>query len=215
MSLRIVSFQFNGFQENTFVVVSPNKNCVIIDPGCYSSDEEAQLFDFIESNDLKPLALLNTHAHIDHILGNCAVKERYKVPFYIHKDDLNTLHSVKNYAAMYGFQAYKESPEPDFFLEHNTIITFEDISFKVFFTPGHAPGHVVFYNEANKFVINGDVLFNGSFGRVDLPGGDIDTLKKSIFETMFQLPEETVVYCGHGPETTIEKEKNTNYIHQF
>ena len=215
MSLRIVSFQFNGFQENTFVVVSPNKNCVIIDPGCYSSDEEAQLFDFIESNDLKPLALLNTHAHIDHILGNCAVKERYKVPFYIHKDGLNTLHSVKNYAAMYGFQAYKESPEPDFFLENNTRITFEDISFKVFFTPGHAPGHVVFYNEANKFVINGDVLFNGSFGRVDLPGGDIDTLKKSIFETMFQLPEETVVYCGHGPETTIEKEKNTNYIHQF
>ncbi|OUT68664.1 MAG: hypothetical protein CBB76_09830 [Crocinitomicaceae bacterium TMED16] len=215
MSLRIVSFQFNGFQENTFVVVSPNKNCVIIDPGCYSSDEEAQLFDFIESNDLKPLALLNTHAHIDHILGNCAVKERYKVPFYIHKDDLNTLHSVKNYAAMYGFQAYKESPEPDFFLENNTRITFEDISFKVFFTPGHAPGHVVFYNEANKFVINGDVLFNGSFGRVDLPGGDIYTLKKSIFETMFQLPEETVVYCGHGPETTIEKEKNTNYIHQF
>jgi glyoxylase-like metal-dependent hydrolase (beta-lactamase superfamily II) len=116
---------------------------------------------------------------------------------------------------MYGFQGYKESPEPDFFLEHNTAITFEDISFKVFFTPGHAPGHVVFYNEANKFVLNGDVLFNGSFGRVDLPGGDIDTLKKSIFETMFQLPEDTVVYCGHGPETTIEQEKNTNYIHQF
>ena len=215
MSLKVVSFQFNGFQENTYIVVSPDKNCVIIDPGCYSTHEEEELFDFIESNSLKPLALLNTHAHIDHILGNFAVKERYKIPFYIHKDDLITLHSVKNYAALYGFQAYKASPEPDFFLEHDTVISFEDISFKVLFTPGHAPGHVVFHNEANKFVINGDVLFNGSFGRVDLPGGDIDTLKKSIFETMFKLPEDTVVYCGHGPETTIEKEKKTNYIHQF
>lgn len=215
MSLEVVSFQFNGFQENTYVVVSLNKTCVIIDPGCYSTYEEKQLFDFIESKDLKPLALLNTHAHIDHILGNWAVKERYKVPFYIHKDDLITLHSVKNYASMYGFQAYKESPEPDFFLENDTVISFEDISFHVLFTPGHAPGHVVFYNEENKFVINGDVLFNGSFGRVDLPGGDINTLKKSIFEIMFKLPEDTVVYCGHGPETTIEQEKKTNYIHQF
>lgn len=215
MSLEVVSFQFNGFQENTYVVVSPNNNCVIIDPGCYSTHEEKQLFDFIESTDLKPLALLNTHAHIDHILGNWAVKERYKVPFYVHKNDLITLHSVKNYASMYGFQAYKESPEPDFFLENDTVISFEDISFHVLFTPGHAPGHVVFYNEENKFVINGDVLFNGSFGRVDLPGGDINTLKKSIFEIMFKLPEDTVVYCGHGPETSIEHEKKTNYIHQF
>jgi glyoxylase-like metal-dependent hydrolase (beta-lactamase superfamily II) len=95
MSLKVVSFQFNGFQENTYLVISPNNNCVIIDPGCYSSHEEIELFDFIENNNLKPLALLNTHAHIDHILGNSAVKQRYKVPFYIHKDDLNTLHAVK------------------------------------------------------------------------------------------------------------------------
>ena len=215
MSLKVVSFQFNGFQENTYVIVSPNKNCVVIDPGCYSALEEAALFNFIEDNELNPLALLNTHAHIDHILGNFAVKDRYKIPFYIHKDDLITLHSVKNYATLYGFQNYKESPEPDVFLEHGSEISFEDISFKVFFTPGHAPGHVVFYNEHNKFVINGDVLFNGSFGRVDLPGGDINTLKKSIFETMFKLPEDTIVYCGHGPETTIEQEKKSNYIHQF
>ena len=215
MSLKVVSFQFNGFQENTYVIVSPNKNCVIIDPGCYSALEEEALFNFIEDNELNPLALLNTHAHIDHILGNFAVKDKYKIPFYIHKDDLITLHSVKNYAALYGFQNYKESPEPDVFLEHGSEISFEDISFKVLFTPGHAPGHVVFYNEHNKFVINGDVLFNGSFGRVDLPGGDINTLKKSIFDTMFKLPEDTVVYCGHGPETTIEQEKKSNYIHQF
>ncbi len=215
MSLKVVSFQFNGFQENTYLVVSPSKNCVIIDPGCYESHEEKTLFEYIEVNDLRPLALLNTHAHIDHILGNAAVKEKFNIPFYLHKDDLQTLLSVKNYAAVYGFQGYKASPEPDFFLEANSTISFEDISFKVLFTPGHAPGHVVFYNETNQFVINGDVLFNGSFGRVDLPGGDINTLKNSIFDVMFKLPENTSVYCGHGPETTIGQEKATNYIHQF
>ena len=215
MSLKVVSFQFNGFQENTYLVVSPSKNCVIIDPGCYESHEEKTLFEYIEVNDLRPLALLNTHAHIDHILGNAAVKEKFNIPFYLHKDDLQTLLSVKNYAAVYGFQSYKASPEPDFFLEGNSAISFEDISFKVLFTPGHAPGHVVFYNETNQFVINGDVLFNGSFGRVDLPGGDINTLKNSIFDVMFKLPENTSVYCGHGPETTIGQEKATNYIHQF
>lgn len=215
MSLQVVSFQFNGFQENTYVVISPKKNCVIIDPGCYDLNEENELFEFIESNKLLPLALLNTHAHIDHILGNAEVKKKFNIPLYLHKEDLATLRSVKNYAAVYGFHGYKESPEPDYFLEQHSEIKFEDISFKVFFTPGHAPGHVVFYNESNSFVINGDVLFNGSFGRVDLPGGDINVLKNSIFETMFKLPDETVVYCGHGPETTIGTEKKTNYIHQF
>ncbi len=215
MSLKVVSFQFNGFQENTYIVISPTKNCVIIDPGCYDSHEENTLFEYIASNSLRPLALLNTHAHIDHILGNAAVKEKFNIPLYLHEKDLATLKSVKNYAALYGFQAYKESPNPDFFLEDKTEIVFQDIAFKVYFTPGHAPGHVVFYNEANSFVINGDVLFNGSFGRVDLPGGDINTLKNSIFEVMFTLPENTTVYCGHGPETTIGQEKESNYIHQF
>ena len=215
MSLKVVSFQFNGFQENTYIVISPTKNCVIIDPGCYESHEENTLFEYITSNNLSPLALLNTHAHIDHILGNAAVKEKFNIPLYLHEKDLATLKSVKNYAALYGFQAYKESPNPDFFLEDKTEIVFQDIAFKVYFTPGHAPGHVVFYNEANSFVINGDVLFNGSFGRVDLPGGDINTLKNSIFEVMFTLPENTTVYCGHGPETTIGQEKESNYIYQF
>ena len=208
-------FTFNGFQENTYVVIAPSKNCVIIDPGCYEKHEEKELFEFIENEGLKPIALLNTHAHIDHILGNAAVKERYDIPFYLHKNDLATLQAVTNYAAVYGFEGYKTSPDPDFYLEDGSDLILQDISFKVLFTPGHAPGHVVFYNKANGFVINGDVLFNGSFGRIDLPGGDLDTLKTSIFDTMFQLPEETVVYCGHGTETTIEKEKKTNYIHQF
>ena len=215
MGVQVHSFQFNPFQENTFVVYDQEKNCVIIDPGCYERHEEEVLFSFIEENKLKPIALLNTHAHIDHILGNAAVKSKYDIPFYLHKEDLTTLHSVKSYAHVYGFEKYIPSPDPDDYLIDNTELVFGAMKFKIYHTPGHAPGHVVFFNDENKFVINGDVLFNGSFGRIDLPGGDLETLKKSIFEVMFHLPNDTVVHCGHGPETTIGKEKKDNYIHQF
>lgn len=215
MGVKVHSFQFNPFQENTFVVYDQEKNCVIIDPGCYERHEEEVLFGFIEENKLKPIALLNTHAHIDHILGNAAVKSKYDIPFYLHKEDLTTLHSVKSYAHVYGFEKYIPSPDPDDYLIDNTELVFGAMKFKIYHTPGHAPGHVVFFNDENKFVINGDVLFNGSFGRIDLPGGDLETLKKSIFEVMFHLPNDTVVHCGHGPETTIGKEKKDNYIHQF
>lgn len=215
MGVTVHSFQFNPFQENTFVVYDQEKNCVIIDPGCYERHEEEVLFSFIEENKLKPIALLNTHAHIDHILGNAAVKSKYDIPFYLHKEDLTTLHSVKSYAHVYGFEKYIPSPDPDDYLIDNTELVFGAMKFKIYHTPGHAPGHVVFFNDENKFVINGDVLFNGSFGRIDLPGGDLETLKKSIFEVMFHLPNDTVVHCGHGPETTIGKEKKDNYIHQF
>ena len=215
MAIQVQSFQFNAFQENTFLVYDQDKNCVIIDPGCYEEQEENELFGFIETHQLKPIALLNTHAHIDHILGNASVKTKYNIPFYLHKEDLPTLHAVTSYAHVYNFERYKLSPDPDFFLEHDSALAFGSIKFKIYHTPGHSTGHVVFYEEENKFVINGDVLFNGSFGRVDLPGGDIETLKNSIFDVMFQLPQETVVYCGHGPETTIGKEQKENYIHQF
>ena len=215
MGVKVHSFQFNPFQENTFVVYDQEKNCVIIDPGCYERHEEEVLFSFIEEYKLKPIALLNTHAHIDHILGNAAVKSKYDIPFYLHKEDLTTLHSVKSYALVYGFEKYIPSPDPDDYLIDNTELVFGAMKFKIYHTPGHAPGHVVFFNDENKFVINGDVLFNGSFGRIDLPGGDLETLKKSIFEVMFHLPDDTVVHCGHGPETTIGKEKKDNYIHQF
>lgn len=213
--ISVQKFSFNGFQENTYIVFDDQKNCVIIDPGCYERYEEQELLDFIQDKGLTPIALLNTHAHIDHVLGNQFVTETFSIPFYLHENDLSTLHSVENYAHLYGFGAYKKSPNPTHFLNANDELIFGDIRFKVLYTPGHAPGHVVFYNEENNFVINGDVLFNGSFGRVDLPGGDLETLKKSIFNIMFMLPEDTLVYCGHGPETTIGKEKRSNYILQF
>lgn len=215
MKIFIETFTFNGFQENTVVLYDALKNCVIIDPGCYTREEQQALLEFISANDLKPIALLNTHAHIDHVLGNAFVQRTFEIPYYLHKLDLPTLNSVSNYAHLYGFEGYEISPEPTHYLEDQQHLVFGGIELKVLFTPGHAPGHVVFYNEENQFVINGDVLFNGSFGRVDLPGGDITILKESIFNTLFKLPEDTIVYCGHGPTTTIGQEKKTNYIYNF
>lgn len=215
MKIFIETFTFNGFQENTVVLYDALKNCVIIDPGCYTREEQQALLGFISANDLKPVALLNTHAHIDHVLGNAFVQRTYNIPYYLHKSDLPTLNSVSNYAHLYGFEGYEVSPEPTHYLEDQQQLVFGGIELNVLFTPGHAPGHVVFYNQENQFVINGDVLFNGSFGRVDLPGGDITILKESIFNTLFKLPEDTIVYCGHGPTTTIGQEKKTNYIYNF
>lgn len=215
MKIFIETFTFNGFQENTVVLYDALKNCVIIDPGCYTREEQQALLGFISANDLKPVALLNTHAHIDHVLGNAFVQRTYNIPYYLHKSDLPNLNSVSNYAHLYGFEGYEVSPEPTHYLEDQQQLVFGGIELNVLFTPGHAPGHVVFYNQENQFVINGDVLFNGSFGRVDLPGGDITILKESIFNTLFKLPEDTIVYCGHGPTTTIGQEKKTNYIYNF
>ena len=211
----VEQFTFNGFQENTYVLFDDNGKGIIVDPGCYERQEERDLLAFIEQRQIEIVAVLNTHAHIDHILGNQFVTTHFGVDLYLHEKDLNTLRSVESYAHVYGFNAYKVSPEPTQFLEDGQLLSFGEIELKVLFTPGHAPGHVVFYCEKGKFVINGDVLFQGSFGRVDLPGGDLETLKKSIFNIMFKLPEETVVYCGHGPSTTIGQEKRSNYIHQF
>lgn len=215
MKTHVKTFTFNPFQENTYIVYDETMNCVIIDPGCYEKEEQKELSDFISNAYLKPIALLNTHAHIDHILGNAFVQRTYDLDHYLHIDDLVTLRAVESYAHVYGFPGYELSPEPTHILQQNNILKFGGIEFEVFHTPGHSPGHIVFYNKENHFVINGDVLFNGSFGRVDLPGGNIEVLKKSIYEIMFQFPEETIVYCGHGPSTTIGEEKRSNYILNF
>ena len=212
MALHIEVFPFNPFQENSYIISDDKKNCVIIDPGCYDREEEEALLSYINDNGLTPLALLNTHAHIDHVLGNNFVLENFKIDYYMHSEDLVTLNSVPNYAHLYGFQGYKVSPQPSHILKGGEKLVFGDIELDVLFTPGHAPGHVVFYNAENKFVVNGDVLFRGSYGRVDLPGGSLEILKKTIAEIMFQLPDDTLVMCGHGPNTTIGVEKRSNHI---
>jgi glyoxylase-like metal-dependent hydrolase (beta-lactamase superfamily II) len=213
MSVQIQSFSFNAFQENTFVV-SYDSDAVIFDPGCYTREEEGALFAYINENGLEVKAILFTHAHIDHILGASFCLEKFQAPAYLHAADHPTWESVKSYAHLYGFENYKEVAIPECTLDDQQVLQFGNLKFKVFYTPGHAPGHVVFYHDSG-FVINGDVLFKGSFGRIDLPGGNLATLKKSIFEVLFQFPDSTVVYCGHGPATSIKEEKASNYILQF
>lgn len=213
--MKVQQFPFNPFQENTVIVYNDQKDAVIIDPGFYGTHERNILTDFIESNQLKVHAILNTHCHIDHIMGNAFCVDHYGVELWAHKEELFTLSLSERSAMMYGLDGFIPSPEPTRFIEDNEVLRFGDLEFKVIFGPGHAVGHVAFYNEKNKLVINGDILFKGSFGRVDLPGGDMETLKRTIFERMFTLPDDTLVYTGHGPTTTIGEEKRTNYILQF
>lgn len=207
--LKIQEFTFNPFQENTYVLYDDTKEAVIIDPGCYEEDEKRELVEFIESNDLKVVKLLNTHGHIDHVLGNSFVKDKFKVNLYIHKIEEPVMRAVKAYAGNYGFPMYQEA-SIDGYLEEGNSITFGKQQFKILFVPGHSPGHVAFYHENEKVLIGGDVLFQNSIGRTDLPGGNFDTLINSIHEKLFTLPDDVVVYAGHGPTTTIGFEKATN-----
>ena len=210
--LHIQGFTFNPFQENAYIVYNDQKEAVIIDPGCYTREEQAFFLEYIQSNGLKPLALLNTHCHIDHILGNAFVLRNFPMDFYAHQLDLPTLTMGVISANMYGMKEYETSPQPTKFIEDKEVLQFGGISLEVIFGPGHAPGHVAFYNAESKMLVGGDILFKGSFGRYDLPGGSLEVLKKSITERLFTLPEDTIVYSGHGPATTIGDEKHTNPI---
>lgn len=207
--LHLQSFVFNAFQENTYVLYDDTKQCVIIDPGCYAAAEQQQLANFIESNELTPVKLLNTHCHIDHILGNNFVSKKFNIGLEIHEADLPTLLATTEYGHLYGFTV-DPSPQPTRFIQNNETITFGNTDLEVRFTPGHAPGHVVFIHHNERFVINGDVLFYNSIGRTDLPGGDHNTLVKSIHQELFTLPDDYIVYTGHGPSTTIGEEKKNN-----
>ncbi|WP_192823069.1 MBL fold metallo-hydrolase [Rufibacter sp. LB8] len=209
VGLHIESFTFNPFQENTYVLYDDSQQCVVIDPGCSNKQEEQELQAFIEAKGLTVARLLNTHCHIDHVLGNKFVADTFGVPLEIHEDDLAVLRSVPTYSAAYGFPQYQEQL-PEKFLKEGENVTFGNTELEVLFTPGHAPGHVVFYHLASKTVIGGDVLFQRSIGRTDLPGGNFETLLESIRTKLFTLPEDVTVYPGHGPSTTIGEEKTSN-----
>jgi len=208
--IQIQSFPFNPFQENTYVLFDETKACIIIDPGCYEKSEQETLKNFIEKNGLKPVKLINTHCHIDHVLGNKFVTDTWNLGLEIHELDLPLLHSVKNYCTAYGFDHYDESPEPTTFLKEGAQIHFGDSSLDILFTPGHAPGHISLHCPKQQFVIAGDVLFQASIGRTDLPGGDHETLINSIKTVLMPLADDTQVFCGHGPSTTIGFERENN-----
>lgn len=180
-----------------------------MDPGCSDEREQVQLKTFIDQQKLRVKLLLNTHCHIDHVLGNKFVKETYKVNLLIHRTEEPVLKAVEAYAPSYGFHLYQHQP-PDGFLEEGDYIKLGNQTFFVLFVPGHSPGHVAFYSEKNRVLMGGDVLFYNSVGRTDMPGGDQDLLINSIHTKLFTLPDHVKVYPGHGPETTIGFEKKTN-----
>lgn len=207
--ISIQSFVFNPFQENTYVIYDSTRESVIVDPGCYEEHEKEELAEFIADNDLKVKMLLNTHCHIDHVLGNAFIKEKYKTKLYIHPTEEFVLNAQRILAPHYGMHLYQEA-RPDGYLKEGDSVEFGGQNFSVLFVPGHSPGHIAFYNERERIVIAGDVLFQSSIGRTDLPGGNHSTLINSIHQKLFTLPDDVTVYPGHGSETTIGVEKRTN-----
>jgi len=207
--MNIAIFTFNGFQENTYVLSDETNECVIFDPGCNDRTEQKTLLDFIESNKLKPVLLINTHCHIDHILGNKFIYDTFDLKPRYHQGEQIVMDHSEEVARQYGI-GYTASPNADVFLEEDKFITFGNSKLKSIFTPGHSPASLSFYHEASKTLIAGDVLFENSIGRTDLPGGDYDTLIKSIKDKLLVLEDDVNVYPGHGPSTTIGKERISN-----
>ncbi|MFW5759253.1 MAG: MBL fold metallo-hydrolase [Bacteroidota bacterium] len=207
--MKIKIFPFNPFQVNTYILFDQTKECIIIDPSCYDGKEEQELMNFIQDHELKPKMLLNTHCHIDHILGNNFIYRSFGLKPIVHKDSIYFLENAVEHGLTFGFQI--EPPVmPEQFIEQDQLITFGDQQLKVIETPGHAAGSVCFYDEQEKILIAGDVLFHQGIGRTDLPTGDYDLLIRSIHDKLLTLPPDVIVYCGHGPSTTIGQEKQHN-----
>jgi hydroxyacylglutathione hydrolase len=207
--LSVKAFTFSPVQENTYVLYNEKGQCCIIDPGCYFPEEKKELQTTIEKAGWKPVLLLNTHCHLDHVFGNQFVRDTWGLTLHIHEKEKMVLDFAPQAGIMWQlpFENYKG---PLSWLKEGTTIKIGDDELAIRFTPGHSPGSVSFYHEAGGFVIGGDVLFNGSIGRTDLPGMDFDTLINSIQTQFFTLPDETKVYSGHGPVTTVGFEKMNN-----
>lgn len=207
--LTVHSFTFSPIQENTYIISNSNNECIIIDPGCYYEEEREKLAAFIKQSNFKPIKLINTHCHLDHIFGNEFVYKTYGLEAHFHALEEQVLRFAPASGLMYGlpFETYTGSMH---FLNPGDEISVGTDKLNILFTPGHSPGSLSFYAEADGFVIAGDALFAGSIGRTDLPGGDYDQLIVSIKTNLLTLPESTVVYSGHGPSTTIGAEKKSN-----
>ena len=209
LNTNIASFCFNPFQENTYIITHSNKDCWIIDPGCYTLQEQKVLISYIEKNDLKPVRLVNTHCHLDHIYGNKFVADEYKLDLGIHEKELVVLNAAEMSARMYGAKI-PEKLEPAYFISENEKLELNDVVFDILFTPGHSPGSICFLNKNENYCIVGDVLFQNSIGRTDLPGGNHHTLIKSIETQLLVLDDIVEIYNGHGNPTTIGAERRNN-----
>jgi len=211
--LNIKVFTFSPIQENTYILFNDKQQAIVIDPGCYFPAEQDTLKEFFIKAALKPTLLLNTHCHLDHVFGNKFIKDTYGLTLQIHADEEKMLKYAPESGLKWGlpFDNYDGNIV---YLAEGDIITLGDDSLEVILAPGHSPGHICFYNKAANYIIAGDVLFRGSIGRTDLPYGSHAQLLKNIEEKLFVLPNETVVYPGHGEKTTIGYEKRNNPFFQ-
>ncbi len=206
---QLQTFEFSPIQENTYLLYNEHNDCIIIDPGCYFEEEREMLASFIQSKNLNPILLLNTHCHLDHVFGNKFVAEKYGLIPHIHPLEKKLLEYAPTSGLMYNLPFDNYTGELAYIDEGSILKVGEDELVAVF-TPGHSPGSLSFYCKKQLFIISGDVLFQRSIGRTDLPGGDHATLIRSIKEKLMILPDETVVHSGHGPSTTVIAERNGN-----
>ena len=207
--LNVKIFSFNPLQENTYILFNKEKQCIIVDPGCYTVPEQDKLSGFIQENGLKPVMLVNTHCHLDHVFGNKFIAEKYDLELFIHPGEKVVLDYAPTSGLMWNL-AFDNYTGILHDLVPGEFISLGDEQLEILFTPGHSPASVSFYSKTSGFVIAGDVLFRESVGRTDLPGGSPDVLMKSIREQLYVLPDETIVYSGHGMPTTIGHEKKHN-----
>lgn len=207
--LKVKVFTFSPVQENTYVFYNEQNKAIIIDPGCYFSAEQETLKNFITDTQLEPVMLLNTHCHLDHVFGNKWVSETWGLELFIHSGEEQMLKLAPLSGDKWGLPFQNYTGPLHFLTERDTITLGED-TLEVILAPGHSPASICFYNTAQSFLIGGDVLFRESIGRTDLPGGDHETLLKSIHEKLFVLPDEVTVYPGHGKPTSIGHEKKHN-----
>jgi hydroxyacylglutathione hydrolase len=205
----IKSFEFSPIQENTYLLYNEFNDCIIIDPGCYYDAEKEELVAFIEENKLVPTMLLNTHCHLDHVFGNKTIAEKYNLTLQMHKNEAPVLAFAVTSGLMYNLPF--DNYEGDFiYLNDGDSIKLGEDELKILLTPGHSPGSISFYCAKQNFVIAGDVLFKNSVGRSDLPGGNHEQLIRSIKERLLTLPNNTIVYNGHGEPTTVGEERVGN-----
>ncbi|HEY6977342.1 MAG TPA: MBL fold metallo-hydrolase [Chitinophagaceae bacterium] len=207
--IHVEIFTFNPMQENTYLLWNEKGRAIIIDPGCYFTNEQETLEKFIKKKNLKPVQLLNTHCHLDHVFGIKWIAKTYQLELFIHPNEERVLEFAPATGIMWGF-GYDPYNGAFHFLRDGDSISFDDDKLEVIFTPGHSPGSICFYCRKQNFLIGGDVLFLESIGRTDLPGGNHQQLLNSIQKQLFILPDETVVYPGHGPATSIGHEKKYN-----
>ncbi len=207
--IKIEKFVVNPLGENSLVVSDETGECIFIDPGFFYDEEKDEIRTYITENKLNPVKITNTHCHFDHIMGVEFIREEYGIALHAHADDAFWIEKVQEQANRFGFEVKPVNPI-DAYLTENDKIKFGNTELDVIHVPGHTPGHVVFYNKEAEVLIAGDVLFYGSIGRTDLPGGNHNDLISNIKNKLFPLPDTTKVYCGHGPETTIGFEKSTN-----